>query len=665
VILAAIGIYANSLRNDFTYDDRPICLEDSRTRDLTHLRELFTQSYWAGSSLGGLDLSADRLDPLYRPVTLLSFAVNHALTGLHPARYRLVNLLLHAGVCAAVYVLGMILFRRRLVACITGLVFAVHPVHTEAVVPMVGRSELLAAITVLGALILYIQDALAGPPRPITWRYVLTLVLFLLAVFSKESAITFAGLAVAADVWVRLRGPAWTRSGPWSGYLLTRLTRRYFGVLAIVIFFLLVRRHVVGHLFSSADLIPPTLNVLVIASWPERVLTCLAVLARYVYLLFIPYPLSYDYSSPAIELQRSLLSRPVLAGLACVVGMVIAIILSERRRGQVAAAVIFFLIAYSVASNLVFRIGVLMAERLIYLPSVGVCLLWGLAAAAIADRWPARPGWPEWLKSRLSAGGLAAALGIGTLLIVYGVLTVRRNAVWRNNEVLYETGLRIQPRSHKCWLNLGLFHLSRNDETRGLSALREALRLAPNSYDALGQLGWYYARHGQREEALKLLEQAARYRWPAETFTLWIRAQLYQDAGRTEDAVRCYEEVLRHKPDHQLALVNLVGIYADSDSGRYYDLNRAYRYASRAAQLPAPQPQAVVALADVCTKMGRRDEARAAILRGFKLLAAYRDKAREMGKLQEQVPVYDQLEASLRTMLATLDGVTSRPKPGR
>jgi tetratricopeptide (TPR) repeat protein len=318
-----------------------------------------------------------------------------------------------------------------------------------------------------------------------------------------------------------------------------------------------------------------------------------------------------------------------------------------------------------VASNLVFRIGVLMAERLIYLPSVGVCLLWGLAAGAIADRWTRRLAWPDRLKSRLSAGGLAAAVGIGIVLIVYGVLTVRRNAVWRNNEILYETGVRIQPRSHKCWLNLGQFYLSRNDDQKGLNALREALRLAPNSYDVLGHLGWYYARRGQRDEALKLLEQAAPYRWPTETFTLWIRAQHYQEAGRLDEAVRCYEEVLRHKPNHELVLVNLVGIYADPDSGRYYDLDKAYKYASRAARLPAPQPQAVVALADVCTKMGRRDEARTAILRGFKLLAAYRDKAREMGKLQEQAPVYDQLEAALKSMLATLDGVTSRPKQDR
>lgn len=665
IVIAVVGAYANSLPNDFVYDDRPICLEDKRTRDLRHWRELFTQSYWEGSAPGELDLGVDRLDPLYRPVTLLSFALNHAVGGARSWAYRAINLILHAGVSLAVYALAMQIAGRRRVATLAGLVFAVHPVHTEAVVPIVGRSELLAAITVTTALVLYLQDALRAPKGGMTWRYLLILLLFVIGVFSKESAITFCGLVVAADAWVRIKGFVPSDPASWSRYLVNRLVRRYLGVLAVAGAFLAARGLVVGHLFSNPDVIPPVLNVLVLASPWERVLTCLVVLAKYVYLQFLPYPLSYDYSSPVVELRNSLWSAPVCAGLLCVLLMGVAVIVSVRRRVEVAAAVIFFVITYSVASNLVFRIGVLMAERLIYLPSVGACLLCALAADAVGRRWPRPLLRVPGFRDRVGLGGVVLGVGVGLTLCAYGILTIRRNTVWRNTRVLFETGVRIQPHSHKTWLNLALLHYTHNEDQKALECLYEARRLAPNSYETLGRIAFHHATRGQREEALRFLEQASRYRWPSETFTLWMMAQLHHGAGRLDQAVRLYEEVLRHRPRHEVALVNLTGIYADPDSGRFYDLNKAYECARKAADLPAPQPQSLVALADVCVKMNRRDEALRVIGRGFRLLTAYRERARELGRLQQEEPNYDRLEASLREMLVELDRAATRPSTTR
>ena len=88
---------------------------------------------------------------------------------------------------------------------------------------------------------------------------------------------------------------------------------------------------------------------------------------------------------------------------------------------------------------------------------------------------------------------------------------------------------------------------------------------------------------------------------------------------------------------------------------------KAYDYALRATKLPAPQPQAFVALADVCVKMGRTDEARRTIARALGFLNAYRDKARELGKLDEQGPLYDRLEAALRAMLRQIRPPASGP----
>ncbi len=661
VAVVALGVYANSLPNEFVYDDRPICLDDERTQDLGRIKMLFTRGYWGASdeSIDGLE---GRPRPLYRPVTLLSFAFNHAVTE-RPAGYRVVNLVLHAGVAASVVALCLVLFARRPVALVAGLVFAVHPVHTEAVVPIVGRSELLAALTALLAVVLHLQDALRNRTSPLSWRYVTTLALFLIGVFSKESAITTAGLIVGADVWLKFRGWRWARKMSWPRYLRRRLLDRYLGFLVVIGCFLAARWFVLGQLFSSAEVIPVSQNILMTATLGERLLTCLYVLAKYLYLLLIPHPLCYDYSARAVEIQTTLFATPPLIGLACLAAMVVAGIWSVRRRGEVAVAVVFFVITYSVASNVLVRIGTLMAERLVYLPSVAVCLLWGLLAGAVLNRWRRPLRLSASMGLPISAPAAAAVVGLGALLAAYGVLTVRRNMVWQSNRVLYETDVKTQPSSYLCWYNLGLLCFKRGDRATGLRYLEEALRLAPNSYEILGRMGWERARQGRVAEAIKLLERAAEQSWRVETFTLWTRAQLHQSQGNLDEAVRLYEATLEIKPDHQISLVNLTGIHANADSGKHYDLDKAYTYASRAARLPAPQPQVFVALADVCVKAGRRDEARRTIRLALARLNAYRAKVRQMGKLDALAPTYDRLEQALRRMSQTLDAEAPTTAP--
>ncbi len=664
VMGAAISIYTNSLGNDFTYDDRPICLEDGRMRDLGSVGRIFRESYWAGSSPLGLDLSAERLDPLYRPATLLSLALNRAVSGLDPAGYRAVNLLLHALVSAGVYALAMVLFRRTSVAVVAGLVFAVHPIHVEAVAPIVGRSELLAACSVLWGMVLFVQDALSGTRRVVTVRYVIMLVLLVMAVFSKESAITVVGLVVGADVWLHCRGAAVYRKGGLGSFLLQRLIQRYLGVVMVAMLFFAARWMVVGHVFSSPDLIPPTLNPLATASIWNRILTCPYLMAKYVYLLIIPYPLSYDYSSPSVMVETSLMGWRVWVGWFCAAAVLAAGIWSARRQSEVVAGIGFFLITYSVASNFVFRIGVIMAERLVYLPSVGACVLFGLAAGTLLTRGACTRGPREGVGYRLTAWGLAGVVAMGCILVGYGVLTFRRNRVWRDNRTLYEAHLVTQPRSHKVYLNLARFYLSQKDESKAMKCLERSLELAPDSYDVLAQLGYHRMVAGRQGEALAFLERAERYRFATETLTLWLRAQIYQGMGRLSDAVRMYEEVLQYNPDHQVAMVNLAAIRADPASGSLYDLPKAYSCAKRAAENPTAQPQCLVALADVCVKMGRREEALSAIVRGLKLLDQYRRKSRELGILESQAGTYDQLERALREMIRTLQSSATSQSAG-
>ncbi len=146
LVVTAALLNINTLGNGFTLDDRTLVLEDPRTSGLDHIGEIIT---------GGYRIS--QTDSLYRPLTVLSLALNRVVTGEGAFGFHLVNLGLHLIAVLLVFLLGREIFRDRHSSLIAALVFAVHPVHVEAVANIVGRAEIMAAISVLGSLILLLR----------------------------------------------------------------------------------------------------------------------------------------------------------------------------------------------------------------------------------------------------------------------------------------------------------------------------------------------------------------------------------------------------------------------------------------------------------------------------------------------------------------------------
>jgi len=234
VAVAAIGVYANSLNNGFLYDDGQIILNDVRTRDPAHWREIFTRGYWYRRSD----------DPIYRPIPLLTYLANHVVTDslpeeYRPAGYRVFNLALHAGVSLLVYAIGLQLSGRRWTAAAAGVLFAVHPIHGEVVVIVIGRADLLCALLYLLGIWQLLREPLTFPSR-FSRRFCGVLILFGVALLTKENAVTFVGTAVLVDLWRRWRVRGGAEARAWSSFLLDRLVRRYLPILAVVVLSLLV-----------------------------------------------------------------------------------------------------------------------------------------------------------------------------------------------------------------------------------------------------------------------------------------------------------------------------------------------------------------------------------------------------------------------------------------
>ena len=208
--LLALGLYLPALRCDFVFDDRGVILMNPLLNDLRELPRLLVTSYWNAPG---------HAHELYRPLTSASFAVDAAISGMRPAWFHLVNAILHALATLLVTLLALDLAGgRTAAAAVAGILFAVHPVHVEAVAGIVGRSEILAALGVLTA-ILFHRRALLDPRGRVSLLAGAAWLACLLGMLAKESAIVGPALCLLSEaVPSRAAPPFRLRAALYAGY---------------------------------------------------------------------------------------------------------------------------------------------------------------------------------------------------------------------------------------------------------------------------------------------------------------------------------------------------------------------------------------------------------------------------------------------------------------
>ncbi len=630
--LVVAAVFANSLPNEFVYDDITVVVQDTRSHSLSRLGELFSGGYWQVTKR-----------PLYRPLTHLSFALNHAVTGLWAPGYRVVNLLLHGTICLLVYRLGLRLLRTRFAAVAAAVLYAVHPLHVEAVVPIVGRSELLAALFVLLALLLHMQDA-ERRRAGVTWRYVVIVALTWASMLCKESAVVLIGLVVVYDLWRQ-----WASGSPrdlrtWERFLISRFARRYAGMLLAVVVVLGMRQAAIGMLFGEGVTFPVADNPLPGEPLHGRLLTGLVLFGKYTRLLLVGYPLSCDYSYNAIPLP-STLTWPVVWGAACLTALLAVAVRSWRRGGVAALLILWFLVCYSPVANVLVLIGTLFADRLMYLPSAPLALLVGIVVdRALGGLGPAGSR----LVRRLSAGGLVLIAG---WIVTLGILTIARNPVWRSNETLFRDGLAKQPNAARCRYNIGAWLLRHGEPEEGIRHLERALEIVGQYYLARMQLAQAYAAQEEWDRVVAVLkpmfEDVDR---PTEhLITPWLMyAKACEELGRAREAVDSYERVRKLDPKNVGALTGLARMVSDPNDRSLYDPPEAWLLVQEAANAHPEEPAALLQAARVGVMQRRWIEARAYYTRAYEILSE-KAEAAKAGSLERAEKV------RLRSMVRELN----------
>lgn len=542
----AVLVYANAAGNGFALDDEFVIVNNEGVHGIKRIPAAVSQPYWPGapSRIG-----------LFRPLTAVTFAIEWELWGPDPTPFHVTNFVLHALVTVLVFSLLLAIAgggRGRLAPSLAGAavgaaVFAVHPVHTEAVANVVGRAELLATAFVLAAAVLYIRGDLTRTRRRLWGGAVVIAVAYFLGLAAKEIAVMLPGLLLVVEAGRGLgRSEGGSMAAPpgefpghaarpvagLGGYV-ARVQERWPIFLAASVALaahLGIRAMVLGTAVGNDA--APFFQPLSVA---DRLLTAVAVWPHYLRLMVFPAELVADYS-PGVLMPAHGFNLDVAAGILAGAVAALAVAVAWKRARTVALGVAFFGVAVLPVSNLVIPIGVLLAERTLYLPSVGLALAVSGAWGWIATE---RPGWRPAVGAVL---GLAVVLGSARTWV--------RTPTWQSTETVMTTLAADHPESFRVQWTLAERLQAQGRTAEALERYALAAELLPSHY----QLGLQYARAllgaGRLEEALagfRTARQAAPELPDAHVFLMLALLQ----ADRPTEAVAEGQEALRWLPTHR------------------------------------------------------------------------------------------------------------------
>lgn len=456
--------YLNTIDAGFTFDDHGLVILNPFIPAQASLAAPF-----AGPSTSG---------SLYRPVTMVTYLLNHRVGG-GPAGFHLVNVLLFAATTAVAFLLARRLSSSLAVAAGTALVWAVHPIHTEGVASITGRAEILGALFMLASLLALARAVDASEAARGGWGLA-ALAGFALALGSKESAA--AGVLLAPLV-------VWLAGRPGASRRMLAAALAYGAIAAV---FVAVRTAAVGAL--SVDEIEFVDNPLAFVPAAVRVATAVVVLWEYVGLLAVPFGLSADYSYDQVPVVASLADPRLVVATVGLTGIVLIAVACRRFAPVVTFAIAFAAAALAVTANVIAPIGTIKAERLLFLPSFGWCLVCGWALAT----WIGRPA----DRGRLAA----AAVLIG--LLAAGTWT--RNVDWRDDATLLTVTAQASPRSARAQKNAGAILGRAGDLVAAERHFRRALAIHPDYAPAWKGLATVLRLTGRPDEARLAAERAAR-----------------------------------------------------------------------------------------------------------------------------------------------------------
>lgn len=528
VLLLAAGLYLNSLDNELAFDDLGYIANNSILKRID-LVALFTHD------LGGKPKGDPNHTGAFRPLTSLTYALNYAAGGLDPVAYHFVNVVFHALCSLLIFFVALRLLNDWKKSLAATLLFAAHPVHTEVVSNVSGRSELLAGVFFLLGLWIYLRYR--DTPTPA--RLAGILAAYLAAILSKESAITLPGAVLLIDILL----PAKLESNDGHNRFLTKQQlHAYAGFLLAAAGYLLLRSFLVG----SIAKVPYTEveNPMAFAPAVPRWLTRFYLLTIYAKLLVWPVRLSADYSFNQIPLLESFGDPRNIVTLLAAAVFIGLLVWSFRSSRPVCFGLAFIAVTFSITSNIFISIGTVIGERLLYVPSFGFCLALAVLLKAIPTTW------------KHPAAQKVSNLILAVLLAGYCARTLARNPDWKSTLTIMKSAEEVSPNSVKVNSNLGQLYKLRGDPRMAEEYYRRSLEIRPCHSHALAGLSFILAEEGRLKELLAIYKQASQYDHGDARIPYYCGMGLVK-RNRFSGALAMFTEVLQINADFHAARLHL------------------------------------------------------------------------------------------------------------
>ena len=466
IFVFAFLLYANTLGHDFVWDDFELIVQNPalQTFDPSTIGRVFTEGFWPVEHRGASEY--------YRPLVTLSYHIDYNLFGQNPMGYHVVNVLLNALVCVAVFLFVSMFFGNTVLGLVTSLIFAVHPVHTENVAWISGRTDIITTFWMIVSLGAYAGFRRLGN----TLLLLASLAAFALALLAKELAAVLPLIIGLLEFSRSDNGRRWGHAAA--------VTAGYFVVL---IAYLFLRQSVLGAFPDVA-----TDDGQGTGALPFSILT------GYVFKLLWPLRLSAEYDAP---IPSSYTHPYVIAGTVLLMIMGWAR-WHYRNKTTVTLGTTIFVLGVLPVLHFI-PLNEISAERFLYFPSLGFALvLGGIFSNAVRSRLGGS------LSHRPPNAGFLTVVLVFVLVNFVG-RTLARNMDWKNETVLFTKTAAQEPNNPRAHFNLGDVARANGDLEGAVREYKRAIELKPDYSTAMTNLSGVYLMQGRVDDALQLLMQAA------------------------------------------------------------------------------------------------------------------------------------------------------------
>ncbi len=538
IIAAAAIVYANSLKNSFIWDDSVVIADNDFIKSWKNFPRIFNRSYLTHISdagyLGTRDIGSG--ESSYRPIVTISYFIDYHLWGLNPFGFHLHNLILHIANAILLYFLINLISKNKSLSLLTTLLFALHPVNSETVNVISFREDLLIFLFSLSSFILFIKMSDYAGKRK-TFLYYTSIILFLLALFSKEMAVTLPILLILYDYLIK-KAP--------GKNILNSLKSRYLCYIIALLFYCIIRFQFITN--SDKPLVAYQMNNLYI-----KLLTMARVFANYIQWLLLPVNIHPTLPDNPSLISHSLLEPQALASIILILCLFTAALKSLRKKPLFSFAIFWFFITLLPVANIFLPITNYMASRYLYLPGIAFHFLLAGFLFKLPD-FKIPYIMPITLhKARKNA--------IIILLIFYPLFTIIKNLTWKNNTVFWSEMVERYPQNALAHSSLGNCFRKNGLLNSAINEYKTALNLDPNYAMDYNNLGSCFYEKGMLYEALNEFKKALKLA-PDLSVTYTGIGSILGNKDLYKEAIVYFEHAIRLDTKYIQAYNNLGITYA-------------------------------------------------------------------------------------------------------